>query len=200
MLTFVPRKISEDYKKVEFYRVNKELCDNELYKDLNPTAILLYTLLCDRLSISYANENKNNISKKKFHYYDEEENVYVIFTRIDLEKKLHVGKSAISSAFKELNKANLIKEIKQGKNKPNKIYIGKTISEINKEFINVKFELQTSGSTIFSFPEVGKSDTNKNNIFNLNTKYNSNYKKTGYQGRDYSEMDWSSLYANLIEN
>ena len=183
MLTFVPRKISEDYKKVEFYRVNKELCDNELYKDLNPTAILLYTLLCDRLSISYANENKNNISKKKFHYYDED-----------------VGKSAISSAFKELNKANLIKEIKQGKNKPNKIYIGKTISEINKEFINVKFELQTSGSTIFSFPEVGKSDTNKNNIFNLNTKYNSNYKKTGYQGRDYSEMDWSSLYANLIEN
>ena len=37
MLTFVPHKISEEYKKVEFYRVNKELCDNELYKDLKPT-------------------------------------------------------------------------------------------------------------------------------------------------------------------
>ena len=90
MLTFVPHKMSEDYKKVEFYRVNKELCDNELYKDLSPTAILLYTLLCDRLSMSYSNI-KNNISKK-FNYYDDEKNVFVIFTRIDLEKKLHVGK------------------------------------------------------------------------------------------------------------
>lgn len=42
MLTFIPHKINEDYRKVEFYRVNKELCDNELYKDLNPTAILFY--------------------------------------------------------------------------------------------------------------------------------------------------------------
>ena len=90
MLTFVPHKMSEDYKKVEFYRVNKELCDNELYKDLSPTALLLYTLLCDRLSMSYSNI-KNNISKK-FNYYDDEKNVFVIFTRIDLEKKLHVGK------------------------------------------------------------------------------------------------------------
>lgn len=66
MLTFVPHKISEEYKKVEFYRVNKDLCENELYKDLKPTSILLYALLCDRLSMSYANENKSNISKKSF--------------------------------------------------------------------------------------------------------------------------------------
>ena len=135
MLTFVPHKISEDYKIVEFYRVNKDLCENELYKDLKPTSILLYALLCDRLSMSYANENKSNISKNKFHYYDEDENVFVIFTRIDLEKKLHIGKQSLCSAFKELIKANLIKEIRQGKNKPNKIYVGKTISEINNEFV-----------------------------------------------------------------
>ena len=109
MLTFVPHKISEDYNIVEFYRVNKDLCENELYKDLKPTSILLYALLCDRLSMSYANENKSNISKSKFHYYDEDENVFVIFTRIDLEKKLHIGKQSLCSAFKELVKANLIK-------------------------------------------------------------------------------------------
>lgn len=110
MLTFVPHKISEDYKKVEFYRVNKELCDNELYKDLSPTAILLYSILCDRLSVSYANENNEKISRKKKHYYDDNGNVYVIFTRMDLEEKLHVGKSAISSGINQLIKANLIKE------------------------------------------------------------------------------------------
>ena len=162
MLTFVPHKISEDYKKVEFYRVNKDLCESELYKDLKPTSILLYALLCDRLSMSYANENKSNISKNKFHYYDEDENVFVI----------------------------LIKEIRQGKNKPNKIYVGKTISEINNEFVNWKSENHTSGVPISSSPEVLKTDTNKNNIFIKKNSY------LNYQGRDYSDMDWNKLYAN----
>ena len=190
MLTFVPHKISEDYKIVEFYRVNKDLCENELYKDLKPTSILLYALLCDRLSMSYANENKSNISKNKFHYYDEDENVFVIFTRIDLEKKLHIGKQSLCSAFKELVKANLIKEIRQGKNKPNKIYVGKTISEINNKFVNWKAEKHTSGVPISSSPEVLKTDTNKNNIFIKKNSY------LNYQGKDYSDMDWNKLYAN----
>lgn len=189
MLTFVPHKIKEDFKKVEYYRVNKELCNNEIYKDLSPTAILLYSILCDRLALTYANELANNIHKK--HYYDEEENVYVIFTRIDLEEKLHVKKAAISSAFKQLNNANLIKEKRQGKNKPNRIYVGKTISEIKEQFINVKSENQTSGSPFFRSQEVRKSDTNKNNRFNIKNKSFSNY-----EGRDYSDMDWSKLYAN----
>ena len=190
MLTFVPHKISEDYKIVEFYSVNKDLCENELYKDLKPTSILLYALLCDRLSMSYASENRNNASKNKFHYYDEDENVFVIFTRIDLEKKLHIGKQSLCSAFKELVKANLIKEIRQGKNKPNKIYVGKTISEINNEYINWKIEKQTSGVPISSCPEVLKTDTNKNNIFIKKNNY------LNYQGMDYSDMDWNKLYAN----
>ena len=190
MLTFVPHKISEDYKIVEFYRVNKDLCENKLYKDLKPTSILLYSLLCDRLSISYANENKDNNFKNKLHYYDENEDVYVIYTRIDLEKKLHIGKQSLCSAFKELVKANLIKEIRQGKNKPNKIYVGKTISEINNEFVNWKSENHTSGVPISSSPEVLKTDTNKNNIFIKKNSY------LNYQGRDYSDMDWNKLYAN----
>ncbi len=187
MLTFVPHKINEDYKKVEFYRVNKELCDNELYKDLNPTAILLYSLLCDRLSVSYANEINRKISKIKKHYYDDEGNVYVIFTRIDLEEKLHVGKSAISSGIKQLIKVNLIKEIRQGRNLPNKIYVGKTISEIKEDFINWKSESQTSGSHILNSLEIRKSEGNK---INNKSKYNN------YQSRDYSNMDWTQFYAN----
>ena len=147
MLTFVPHKINETYNKVEFYRVNKELCNNEVYKDLSPTAILLYSLLCDRLSLSYANVLNNKTSKAKNHYYDEQENVYVIFTRMDLEEKLHVGKSAIASAFEQLKIANLVQEKRQGQNKPNRIYVGKTISEIKEEFINWKSENQTSGNT-----------------------------------------------------
>jgi DNA-binding transcriptional ArsR family regulator len=198
MLTFVPHKINEVYNKVEFYRVNKELCDDEIYKDLSPTAIVLYSLLCHRLSISYANELENTTENKK-HYYDDNGNIYVIFTRMDLEKKLHVKKSAVRSAFKELYEANLIQEERQGRNKPNKIYVGKTIAEINKKFINWKSENQTSGDTNFKPQESRKSDANKNNILNLNNK---NKKFLNYEQRDYSDIDLSSLYANsnFIEN
>lgn len=100
---------------------------------------------------------------------------------------------AISSAFEQLNKANLIREKRQGKNKPNRIYVGKTISEIKEEFINVKSENQTSGSPFSNYQEVRKSDTNKNNRLNSKNKYNTFY---NYEGRDYSDMDWSKLYAN----
>ena len=130
---------------------------------------------------------------EKFNYYDDEKNVFVIFTRIDLGEKLHIGKSAISSAFEQLNKANLIREKRQGNNKPNRIYVGKTISEIKEEFINVKSENQTSGSPFSNYQEVRKSDTNKNNKLNSKNKYNTFY---NYEGRDYSDMDWSKLYAN----
>lgn len=72
MLTFVPNKIKEYFKKLKYFSVNKELCNNEIYKDLSPTAILLYSLLCDRLLLTYANKT-NNITKNKKHYYDEDE-------------------------------------------------------------------------------------------------------------------------------
>lgn len=193
MLTFIPHKVNEEYKKVEFYRINKELCLSEEYKDLSPTAILLYSVLCDRLSLTYSNK----ISRLKESYSDEEENIFIIFTRIDLERILHVGKASIASAFKQLKNVGLIKEKKQGRNKPNKIYVGKTISEIKGNFINWKSENQTSRDTKNEYQEVRKSDTNKNNIINLKNK---NKSFLNYEQRDYSNMDWSKLYANLYEN
>lgn len=102
-------------------------------------------------------------------------------------------KHLISAAFKQLNKTNLIREKRQGNNKPNRIYVGKTISEINEDFIKVKSENQTSGSPFFNCSDGRKSDINKNNRFNTKNKYNTFY---NYEGRDYSDMDWSKLYAN----
>ncbi|MEI3395684.1 MAG: replication initiator protein A [Clostridia bacterium] len=191
MLNLVYHKINENYNKVEFYRVNKELCNNKAYKELSPCAILLYSLLCDRLSLAYSNLNNNKISKIK-NYCDEDENMYVIFTRIGLQEKLHVGRSAISSAFKQLKNANLIKEKVQGRNRPNKIYVGKTIAEISGEFIKATSENQHSGDTNSSTPDSRKSDANKNNI--LNNKNKNGF--SNYQSRDYSDYDLDSLYAN----
>ena len=192
MLNFVPHKINETYNKVEFYRVNKELCNNKAYKALSPTAILLYSLLCDRLSLAYSNANNNKISKKN-NYCDKDGNMYVIFTRIGLQEKLHVGKSAIASAFNQLREANLIKEKFQGRNRPNKIYVGKTIAEISGEFIKAKSENQSSGNTNSSTPDVRKSDANKNSILNYENKKKSS---ANFEQRDFSGYDWDSFYAN----
>ena len=166
-----------------------QICD-----DCTGKAELVTEPVCKRCGKPIENSRREYCGdcERKKHFYDEEENMYVIFTRMDLEAKLHVGKSAISSAFEQLNKANLIREKRQGKNKPNRIYVGKTISEIKEEFINVKSENQTSGSPFFNCPEVRKSDTNKNRL-NSKNKYNTFY---NYEGRDYSDMDWSKLYAN----
>ena len=192
MLNFVHHKINETYNKVEFYRVNKELCNNKAYKALSPTAILLYSLLCDRLSLAYSNANNNKISKKN-NYCDEDGNMYVIFTKIGLQEKLHVGKSAIASAFNQLREANLIKEKFQGRNRPNKIYVGKTMAEICEKFIKAKSENQSSGDTNSSTPDVRKSDANKNNILNYENKKKSS---ANFEQRDWSGYDWDSLYAN----
>ena len=192
MLNFVHHKINETYNKVEFYRVNKELCNNKAYKALSPTAILLYSLLCDRLSLAYSNAYNNKISKKN-NYCDEDGNMFVIFTRIGLQEKLHVGKSAIASAFNQLREANLIKEKFQGRNRPNKIYVGKTIAEISGEFIKAKSENQSSGDTNSSTPDVRKSDANKNSILNYENKKKS---FANFEQRDFSGYDWDSFYAN----
>ena len=192
MLNFVPHKFNENYNKVKFYRVNKELCESKVYSKLSPTAILLYSLLCDRLSLAYSNANNNKISKKN-NYCDEDGNMFVIFTRIGLQEKLHVGKSAIASAFNQLREANLIKEKFQGRNRPNKIYVGKTIAEICEKFIKAKSENQSSGDTNLGSPDVWKSYANKNSILNYENKKKSS---ANFEQRDWSNYDWDSLYTN----
>ena len=191
MLNFIPHKFNENYNKVKFYRVNKELCESKVYSKLSPTAILLYSLLCDRLSLAYSNANDEKISKIN-KYCDADGNMYVFFTRIGLQEKLHVGKSAIASAFNQLENANLIKEKFQGRNRPNKIYVGKTFAEISGEFIKATSENQHSGDTNSSTPDSRKSDANKNSI--LNNKNKNGF--SNYQSRDYSDYDFDSLYAN----
>ena len=119
--------------------------------------------------------------------------MYVIFTRIGLQEKLHVGKFAIASAFEQLKNVNLIKEKFQGRNRPNKIYVGKTFAEISGEFIKATSENQSSGDSNFGTPDVRKSDANKNSILNYENKKKSS---ANFEQRDWSGYDWDSLYTN----
>lgn len=139
-----------------FYQIPKELTTNKNYKHISNDAKFLYGLLRDRNQLSI----KNN-------WIDKDGNVYIIFTRDEAMEILNVAKEKISKIFKELLCVNLIKEVRQGLNKPNIIYVGKIIVEsVHK---SLRSENRTSGGLEFELQEIRKS--NASNTYIINTDF-----------------------------
>ena len=198
MYEFTPFKKTEKLLFESFIQFPKELLNREDYKFLSPNAMLLYSILTDRLSLSFKQLECN----KKIQFHDAKGNMYVIFKREEIQEKLHIGRSALDSAVLQLKECNLIKETKQGKNMPNIIYLGKTIGMIENEKIEEirSAQNQHSGVQEINTHECINSTVHNNN----NNKYiNNNYigyqgKKSGYQGRTYPPGYLDKLYANHI--
>ena len=98
-----------------YYQIPQEFFINKLYKEkLNSDCKILYAFLLDRLSLSQKN-----------HWIDEENKVYLIFTREEVQEKLCLSDKTVTKAFKQLTEVKLIEEKRQGLGKPNLIYVGK---------------------------------------------------------------------------
>ena len=52
-------------------------------------------------------------------------NVFLIFTRKEVQERLDLSDKTVTKAFKQLKDCKLIHEKRQGANKPNLIYVGK---------------------------------------------------------------------------
>ena len=102
-------KINEVRNNV-FYQFPKWLLEE--YKHLSIRAKIVYMLVFDRRTYSI----KNN-------WYDKNGDVYVYFTIEELMETLSCSRQTIINAKKELNDCGLIKEVYQGLNRPNRIYI-----------------------------------------------------------------------------
>ena len=199
MYEFTPFKKTDKLLFESFIQFPRELLNREEYKVLSPNAMLLYSILTDRLGLSF----KQIESNKKIQFYDAKGDMYVIFKREEIQEKLHIGRSALDTAVLQLKECNLIKETKQGKNMPNIIYLGKTIGMIENEKIEEirSAQNQHSGVQEINTHECIKSTVHNNN----NNKYiNNNYigyqgKKSGYQGRIYPTEYLDKLYANHIQ-
>lgn len=108
----------------KFYQMPKELFRNPLYKDkLSLEAKVTYTLLLDRLELSRINK-----------WFNENREVYLIYTRQELINELKISRATASKVFSELKKSNLIKEERLGQGFANRIYIGKMQSEDLEKF------------------------------------------------------------------
>lgn len=100
-----------------FYRIPKEFFTNPKYKKLSADAKILYGLLLDRNGLSLQNR-----------WIDNEGHIYIYFSREEAMEMLGCGHDKIPKLFKELNEAGLIREVRQGLNRPNIIYVGKFIA------------------------------------------------------------------------
>ena len=160
-MDFIPYKSNETLEH-KYYQIPQELFVNEKYKNkLNSDSKILYAFLLDRLSLSQKN-----------HWIDEDNNVYLIFTREEVQEKLNLSDKTVTKSFKILMEVNLVQEKRQGLGKPNLIYVGKinhSDSE-NLRFLNRKnYDSGIGESTAFDSENLRGINTNNINTNIINT-------------------------------
>lgn len=106
-------KINETLEN-SYYQMPQELFESEKYKNVSIEAKVIYSFLLNRMKLSKMN-----------HWVNAKGEIYLIYTRKEIQSKLNLSDKPITRAFKELRETKLIKEEKQGFGKPNLIYIGK---------------------------------------------------------------------------
>jgi len=100
----------------KFYQTPKDLFNNPCYRyALTSDAKLVYSLLRDRMELSRTNNWVNDKGE-----------IFLLYTKENLAEMLGVTETTVYRAFKILETCELIRQERQGLNKPNKIYIGKT--------------------------------------------------------------------------
>ena len=160
-MDFIPYKSNETLEH-KYYQIPQELFVNEKYKNkLNSDSKILYAFLLDRLSLSQKN-----------HWIDEDNNVYLIFTREEVQEKLNLSDKTVTKSFKILMEVNLVQEKRQGLGKPNLIYVGKinhSESE-NLRFLNRKnYDFGIGESTTLDSENLRGINTNNINTNIINT-------------------------------
>jgi len=99
----------------KFYQVPKDLLENPCYRyALTSDAKMVYALLLDRMSLS-----------KKNGWINDRDEIFLLYTKEHVADILGISTPTTYKAFKLLEQCKLIKQERQGLNKPNKIYVAK---------------------------------------------------------------------------
>ena len=179
-MEFKPYKVNECFEHL-YYQIPMELFFNPKYKDkLNSDSKILYGFLLNRLTLSA----KNN-------WYDEAGNIFLIFTRKEVQEMLNLSDKTATKAFKQLKECKLIYEKKQGSTKPNLIYVGKIEHDPNLIKVNRKNYDSRVGKSTSHDTENFRPNYNNNN-YNHKGKGKCNFQN--YEQRQYDNLDF--LYAN----
>ena len=106
-------KISE-VKNNAFYQFPQWLLDDD-YKDLSLRAKVMYMLIFDRRTLSIQNK-----------WHDKNGDVFVYFTNKQFMNLLNCDEKTVIKAKRDLQDIGLLREVQQGVNKPNRLYISGT--------------------------------------------------------------------------
>lgn len=147
-----------EVKNNAFYQFPQWLLKEEPYKNLGDKAKLMYMLLFDRRTLSIKNK-----------WYNDDGQIYMYFTNEQFMKELNCANGSVVKAKKELAQVGLLKETRQGMNKPNRLYI---TGYSKTEFQDVQ-KLDV-GHSKTEFQDVQKLDGINTNNINTNISILSN--------------------------
>ena len=150
--------INSNHGELIFFQLPKSIHYNEKYLKMSVEAKYLYMLMYDRNKISITNN-----------WVDDNGDIYIYFSIENICKELNIKDQKAQKLKKELMNHELIKEVRQGLNKPNKIYVQVCDSNTDESRTS---ENHYSGIVKITNQEKWKSLSNNNNI--NNNKINNN--------------------------
>ena len=161
-----------EVKNNAFYQFPQWLLKEEPYKNLGDKAKMMYMLLFDRRTLSIKNK-----------WYDGDGQIYMYFTNEQFMKELNCANGSVVKAKKELAQVGLLKETRQGMNKPNRLYIA---GYSKTEFQDVQ-KLDV-GYSKTEFQDVQKLDGINTN--NINTNISNNKYINSSLGNSLKRLNW----------
>lgn len=199
------------YRKAEkkFLMLPALLIYGELYRGLDSGAKIAWTILNDRANLS-----------KKNGWYDEEGNVYFVYTNQELMNLVNVSEPTIVKIKKELISYGLLDQKRMGRGKANLLYIYEPVAsksdaqnliEIEDvgntlEFQNLKnLSSRTENNLVQELKKIKPNNTKNNNI-NFNNIESVNESERAISNRlkkeelltDYSQMGISSIVTDAL--
>ena len=145
---------------LSFFKFPKPFIYDEKYKSLSNHAKLLYMLLFGRLELSIKNG-----------WHDRDGNVFQYYTNEQLMVELNSSEKTIIKFKKELKDVGLLKEVRQGNNLPNRIYISAVDGTVNSTVSELEIlQSGTVNNTVSELEILQTNKTNNNEIDNNNNK------------------------------
>ena len=188
----------EEVKNNQFYQFPQWLL-KEPYNVLSDKAKLIYMLLFDRRTLSV--ENK---------WFDDDGKVYMYFTNEQFMELLKCSEKTIIKSKKELSNFGLLNEVRQGINKPNRLYIKGTVKVTGQDLNNLQHgTVKVTGQDLNNLQGINTNNINTNiSILNNQNLVPSNQTTTNYIysiaeqefGRLLSPMEIETIRTMIKEN
>ncbi|WP_426665327.1 replication initiator protein A (plasmid) [Lactiplantibacillus plantarum] len=178
-----------------FFQFPKVLMYGEQYKHLSSDAKLAYMVLKDRLEYSLRN-----------HWVDEDNHVYFIFTVQELQDLFNCATEKAVKIKKELQTANLLKQIQMGfnpktkKNEPNRLYLSKLDVQATDVYLRGEYGQETPKSLATSGISKIESNLYKDSK-NIDTnRYNIDTQKLDFSTAHFSPAEIQKQNQDLINH